>query len=229
METKINQKFKKELLSKIKIDENGCWVYQDTPSQTYGEFRRIINGIKFYSAHRASYYLFIGNIPKGLMVLHKCNIDHKKDNPKCINPKHLYLGTHKDNMSDMAISEVNAGENNAMYGKPGTRTGVTLSEKTKRKIGNKQLGEKNHMFGKRGIKNPNFGKKRSEDTRLKIKKAVKGKLIGKNNPSSKHGKSSIQKEKFLLLMTLLNFALKIKSTIDHSALIKLGTDGNVRP
>ena len=73
-----NQKFKKELLSKIKIDENECWVYQDAPSQTYGEYRRVIDGIKFNSAHRASYHLFKGNIPDGFMVLHKCDVNHKK-------------------------------------------------------------------------------------------------------------------------------------------------------
>lgn len=179
------KKFKKQLLSKVKIDKNGCWVYQDTPSQSYGEFRRIINGLKFYSAHRASYYLFVGDIPKGLMVLHKCSIDHKKDNPKCINPEHLYLGSHKNNMNDMAISGVNAGDKNPRYGKPGTRLGAILSEKTKRKIGDKQLGEKNHMFGKLGSKNPNYRQKRSEDTKLKISKSRKGKLTGKDNPSSK--------------------------------------------
>lgn len=47
------------------------------------------------AAHRASYLAFIGEIPKGKWVLHKC------DNPKCINPNHLFLGTCKDNVIDM--------------------------------------------------------------------------------------------------------------------------------
>lgn len=49
---------------------------------------------KVIYTHRASWLIFRGEIPNGFCVCHHC------DNPLCINPNHLFLGTHKDNMDD---------------------------------------------------------------------------------------------------------------------------------
>lgn len=68
-----------------------CWLWTGT-CQIYGNFGM---GRKVYRAHRISYLLYIGEISKNSLVLHKC------DNTICVNPEHLFLGTHKDNMKDM--------------------------------------------------------------------------------------------------------------------------------
>lgn len=81
-------------LSHHEIDDNGCWNWQRQKEKGgYGKFRTAFNS-KWYKAHREAYRHFYGSIPSGLHVLHKC------DNPSCVNPSHLFLGTHLDNILD---------------------------------------------------------------------------------------------------------------------------------
>lgn len=83
--------------SKVDVcGENDCWNWRAAKSPPYGVIR--IRG-KSILAHRLSYTLKHGPIPKGLQVLHNCP---DGDNPACVNPAHLWLGTQSKNMKDMA-------------------------------------------------------------------------------------------------------------------------------
>lgn len=73
--------------------DNECWIWKGAKiGRGYGYFR---TGKKCTHAHRFAYEYTYGAIPNELKVLHKC------DNPLCVNPNHLFLGTNKDNTQDM--------------------------------------------------------------------------------------------------------------------------------
>lgn len=81
----------KESFDRFAIKKDGCWDWDGCKANGYGVFR--LRG-KHYKAHRASWVIANGDIPKGIFVLHKC------DNPPCSNPEHLFLGTAVDNSRD---------------------------------------------------------------------------------------------------------------------------------
>jgi hypothetical protein len=76
------------------IDENGCWNCISHAKNIKGYPHLIRNG-KQWIMSRYIYTQIHGQIPDGMYVCHKC------DNPSCINPEHLFLGTQTDNMQDM--------------------------------------------------------------------------------------------------------------------------------
>ena len=82
------------LLSKnVAIDpDTGCILWQGRKNRDgYGRTRFL--GVEWLM-HRLSYFTYVGDIPEGLSVLHRC------DTPACIAPEHLFVGTRADNVAD---------------------------------------------------------------------------------------------------------------------------------
>ncbi len=77
------------------IPESGCWIWTGgTDGRGYGSIATTF-GASPSKAHRESYEFFVGGIPEGMVLRHKCDI------PCCINPNHLEPGSQKENVHDM--------------------------------------------------------------------------------------------------------------------------------
>lgn len=84
----------------LKCDIESCWEWQRS-FKVFGYGNAWWEG-KHHIAHRLVYQFYVGEIPKGLNVCHKC------DNPKCVNPHHLFLGSYLDNNRDRKNKARNA-------------------------------------------------------------------------------------------------------------------------
>lgn len=112
-------------------DADSCWLWTGSVrgNNKYGVFE--IAG-KPIQAHRFSWELHHGLIPVGQCVLHRC------DTPRCVNPSHLFLGTHQQNMADMAAkgrAPKNCGEK---CGTSKLTDAQVLDIRTRRAAGEKQ-------------------------------------------------------------------------------------------
>lgn len=107
MEELIDSRLIERFWDKADItNKESCWDWNNhiLPSG-YGQFRV---GNKKYRAHRVSWNILNGPIPKGMMILHNC------DNKRCVNPYHLKLGTHCDNMVDVVDRKLGGAGNGSI-------------------------------------------------------------------------------------------------------------------
>lgn len=87
---------------KYEINESGCWMWNGGTrlnSKGVPYPRHWTDDSESIGAHRFSFELAHGEIPQGMYVCHKC------DTPLCVNPDHLFLGSHQDNMRDMVAKQ----------------------------------------------------------------------------------------------------------------------------
>lgn len=92
---KYLERLKSRFWAKVdkKVGQNGCWLWTGYLNQDgYG---RIWIETRMVMAHRVAYAITNSDVPENLSVCHSC------DNPGCVNPEHLWLGSHLENMTDM--------------------------------------------------------------------------------------------------------------------------------
>jgi len=117
--SKINKNLKKTFFQKtsfiekffLKISKNNhpnnCWIWEGHKNkQGYGRLR---SNYKDLLAHRVSWEIFFYDIPDGFWVCHHC------DNPSCVNPEHLFLGTSLDNAQDRSEKKRNRNQNGSNH------------------------------------------------------------------------------------------------------------------
>ena len=128
-----------------KVDRSGgpdaCWLWTAHRHKGYGRFGV---GSTVQAAHRISWELTNGPIPRGMHVLHDCP---GGDNPACCNPAHLRIGTHIDNMADMSAK----GRRAPILVRRGELHGQA-------KLTDAQVAEIRRRYAAGGISQPNLAK-----------------------------------------------------------------------
>lgn len=179
-----------------RVDKNGpagCWLWTGTLSGGYGVIAGKIFGKRHVPvgenmlAHRAAWVMAHGDIPKstdyhGRVVMHTC------DNPRCVNPAHLVLGTQKQNVHDMIAKKRDVRV--SLIGTKSARAKLTdeqVAEIRASELGTVELSKK-YGLSRSAIARARYGQSYAEGevaSELKARPRVRAGLKGGANPTAK--------------------------------------------
>jgi len=138
---------------RYRVDQkSGCWVWLGFKADRrgYGGMRIDYRTVR---AHRYSWEIHNGLIPNGLHVLHRC------DNPPCVNPKHLFLGTNSDNVADMTAKGRGRGECKARGGRASRKLSFSQAQDIRREYRKGVVGYSTTALGRKyGVTHGTIGK-----------------------------------------------------------------------